>query len=280
MATTDESQNLCAATVAVITLPQFWIESPALWLTQVEAKFAISRITANTTKYFYLVEALPPQVALQVADVLNGPTSSASYDALRNAILTRLEPSSSSRLQRFLQPEAMGDRTPSQYLRYLLHLLGDKAASTDPDIIKEVFLSRLPKNVRFGLAASLDSSVETLATIADRMMAVPALDLGASFTRACPSWKDDREAELYHLREEIAHLRRELAQKTSQTLDHSPTNHPQPDLSSGGSQLPPSDLSHTTPKTSLCFYHQRFGITARHCNQPCSWHSENHQARR
>ena len=66
-------------------------------------------------------------------------------------------------------------------------LLGEKATTTDGSIIKELFMQRLPTNVRMVLAASSDKdSLEELATLADRVMEV-ALPSIATVTGASQS---------------------------------------------------------------------------------------------
>lgn len=265
---------------ASLTLPTFWTESPDLWITQVEAKFSISRITSPIAKYLHLVAALHPQVALQVADVLNTPVTPGSYDTLKDAILSRLMPSPEEQLQRFLEPEEMGDRTPSQYLRYLMHLLGTKAATTDPEIIKQVFLKRLPVSVRFSLAVCSDSPLDTLVKIADRMMAVSFLEVNPSVRRPVLPTTPDRDTELQRLREEVTQLRWQLAEHSSRNSQQSPAE--------GRNICPPGDNVHRHSSAlrpgitinETCFYHQRFGSAARKCIQPCSSHQENSQARR
>lgn len=63
--------------IAAVTpkLPAFWAERPNLWFIQVEANFAVSRVTEELTKYNYVVAALPPEIAVLVEDVLSQPPS-------------------------------------------------------------------------------------------------------------------------------------------------------------------------------------------------------------
>ena len=52
-------------------------------------------------------------------------------------------------------------------------LLGDKASSTDSSFLRELFLQRLPANVRMVLAATPDiTSLEELAQLADQVVEV------------------------------------------------------------------------------------------------------------
>ena len=50
-------------------------------------------------------------------------------------------------------------------------LLGDKASTTDSTFLRELFLQRLPANVRMVLASTAEpASLEQLATLADKIM--------------------------------------------------------------------------------------------------------------
>lgn len=110
--------------IATITLLKFWMESPDFWLTEVETKFFIPRITSPITKYFHLVAALPAEFGHQVADTLNTTTGPLFYDTLKHAIVSRLNPPLSTQLRIFLHPEEMRDSTPFHYLRCLVRHLG------------------------------------------------------------------------------------------------------------------------------------------------------------
>lgn len=123
-------------------------------------------------KYLRLIAALPLQVAVHIEDILSTPITTRSYNALKDGIMSHLIPSPTEQLRCFLELEEMGDRMPSQYLWYLMHLFGTEAATTDPEIIIQGVLKCLPVSVHFGLAACLDSPLDTLARVANRMMAV------------------------------------------------------------------------------------------------------------
>lgn len=280
MATNDihEAPAVVAA-AAPLTLPRFWIENPTLWFAQVEAKFALSRVTSPTTKYFHLLEALPPQVATEVQDILTTPVTATSFDALKSALLTRLVPSESACLQRFLAPEDIGDRTPSQYLRYLQRLLGTKAANIDEALVKELFLQRLPSNVRFALAGWHDFPLTKIADIADRLMSTVAPSINATSSRLMDvGARDDL---LLRLSADVAEMKRQLA-SCALSVDRSPTPSVRPrEFRRSLDHLnSPPFMSHQANFGGWCYYHRRFGSQARKCAEPCTWQAGNHAARR
>ena len=41
-----------------LNLPPFWAAESHIWLAQAEAQFALSKIVADETKYFYILSAL------------------------------------------------------------------------------------------------------------------------------------------------------------------------------------------------------------------------------
>ena len=70
---TDEASAAAAANAVSLKLPPFWTSQPQVWFQQAEAQFTIHSITANDTKYAYVVAALDQDTASRLLDLLRTP---------------------------------------------------------------------------------------------------------------------------------------------------------------------------------------------------------------
>ena len=133
-----------AGTVSAVSLKL--PSDPDSWFAQVEAQFNTRRITAQKTKYEYVVASLSPEFATQVRDIILRVPDALPYDTLiaRTALPTE------HRLQQLFQSTELGDQRPAQLL------------------LKELFLQRLPANVRMVLASSREGkTLDKIAQLAD-----------------------------------------------------------------------------------------------------------------
>ena len=201
---TEETAPSTAAThiTAVnIKLPSFWPFNPHVWFAQVEAQFTTRGITQQRTKFDYIVASLTPEYATEVRDLILTPPTEAPYDTLKQQLIQRTAASEHRRLQQLFNAEELGDRKPTQLLRRVQQLLGDKAGAMDSSL-RELFLQRLPANVRMVLASSPDTSnLENLAQLADKVVEVAAPSIS---TVSAPHLSDEVE----RLHAEVASLRR------------------------------------------------------------------------
>ena len=170
MVTQDTTRNMTVAPVS-LKLPPFWQQDPEVWFAQVEAQFDTRSITVERTKFDYVVASLSTEIATEVRDLILSPPDENPYTVLKQQLIGRTAASEQRRLQQLFNAEERGDRKPTQLLRRMHQLLGDKASTTDSTFLRELFLQRLPANVRMVLASTPEpTSLDQLATLADKIM--------------------------------------------------------------------------------------------------------------
>ena len=249
-----------------IKLPPFWPKDPELWFAQIESQFATRRITTSRTKFDHVVSSLSPEFATEVRDLLLHPPEETPYEVLKAELTKRTSASEQRRIQELLSAEELGDRTPSQVLRRIQQLLGNMAGTVDPTLLRELFLQRLPSNVRMVITPSAGAlNLDQLAQLADRIVeASPTPTIAATNTTA-------------QLTDQVSELTRRLEDLSTQ-MSKAVSSFRRPRSRSPGPRR--RRRSHTpVADDNLCWYHRRFGDDAKKCQPPCQ-KSGNGQASR
>ena len=171
----DDPPNTGRASAVQIKLPPFWPADPLIWFAQVEAQFTTRGITAQKTKFEYVVASLAPEFATEIRDLIFQPHDTTPYNNLKEQLIKQTGASEQWRLQQLFNTEELGDRKSSQLLHRMQQLLGDKANTTDRAFMRELFLQRLPSNVQMVLASMPDTeNITELAQLTDKVMEVAA----------------------------------------------------------------------------------------------------------
>ena len=247
-----------------IKLPPFWPSDPEVWFAQVDAHFTTRRVTSQKAKFDYVIASLTPAVATEVRDLILRPPSDHPYDTLREQLTRRTAASEQRKLQQLFTSEELGDRKPTQLLRRMQQLLGDRPGIADGSFLRELFLQRLPANVRMVLASTPDTtSLEDLAELADKIVEVATPAIAAVATSSLTT-------EVEHLRKEVTRLQQQLESLTTRGRPRS-RSHTSPHRS----HTPPARTFSPAPapsptESSLCWYHRKYGDQAHKCRPPCS----------
>lgn len=254
-----------------LRLPRFWPADPQIWFAQVESQFATARVTSQTQKFHHVIATLPPDIAAEIRDLVLTPPAVTPYDTLKAELIHRTTSSEQRRLQQLLTSEELGDRKPTQLLRRLQQLLGEKAPTFDVALLRELFLQRLPTSVRMVLAAAAGLNIEDLAKLADSVMevAVPSIaqvqnQSGLSLPTTPPVGAVTPACDVNDLREEF---HREIGRLSTQiaALTHRTSAGQRPRSSSRQSRP-----RHPSPSRGTCWYHRTFGTKAKKCVPPCT----------
>ncbi|XP_017494443.1 PREDICTED: uncharacterized protein LOC108382587 [Rhagoletis zephyria] len=105
-----DRSEICATSVK---LPQFWSNCPEAWFVHAEMQFATKGISRDSTKYEFVITALPQEVIANVLDVIQ-----------KKVLIDRHSLSEQRRLTKILSDTEIGDRRPSEYYRTLESVSG------------------------------------------------------------------------------------------------------------------------------------------------------------
>ncbi|CAE1313512.1 unnamed protein product [Acanthosepion pharaonis] len=156
-----------AHTEAAITvnLPAYNNVNVQVWFTQLTAIFNAKRISSQTSRYAYVVEKLPAEVAIDASDLLDEMPSDKPYDTLKEAILYKTGQSEEQRLRDLFNNLSLGQSKPSQLLRKMRVLLGSNTMSDT--VLRQLWLDKLHVNT-IQILASLPEEIE-LQKLADKI---------------------------------------------------------------------------------------------------------------
>ena len=187
-------------------------------------------------------------LSTEIRDLILRPPDENPYDKVKEQLIKRTAASEQRRLQQLFSTEELGDHK-------LRQLAGDTLGLPDGTFLRELFLQRLPANVRMVLASTRDGSSQT------KLLKLP-------FRLPYPMCRHRYKHPKYNnCEQKLPALLRLRKHRRSQSNSFSRRR----SLSPAGQPRPPSENS------DLCWYHYKFGDFALKCKPPCS-KSRNDQA--
>lgn len=243
-----------------------------VWFAQLESHFLANNVSEQT-KLHILFSAFPASLTPVIKDLITDTPINSTYESIKWEVLLQTSVSAERRFQTLVHDELLGDRMPTELLCRMRELAEDVPA--DSALIKQLFISRLPSQVKAILAPMVEKqSVDTIAALADRVMefsrgpttaAIPQPQAEV-FTHAAATGNASRDATSLAILDAIERLTKEV-KKLNATRAPSPRHRYR-----GRSPSPHRRCQSNMP--GLCFYHSRFGAEAQRCTMPCSFSNQ------
>lgn len=250
-----------------VRVPPFWQDDPGLWFAQIDSQFVLAGITQDITKFHTVTGALDQCYAAAVRDIIINPPAEGKYDRLKSELIRRFSPSLEARLEQLLQHEEMGDRSPSQFLSHMRVLGG---TSVSDNVLRVLWLGRLPQRMHDILAASAPDNLEALAVIADRIY-----ESATNLSRVAEVNDSDN---LTSCQEQIEKLTRQVAALSTERSATTPRTRSANQQQAKSSAV--RDAGQSTPEDEMCWFHRTFGENARRCRPPCNFPKKNYNGSR
>lgn len=238
--------------VNTVKLPPFWHDDPQSFFAMAELKFALHKVTSDTSKFQLVASNFDAKLVSLCRDLILDPPERDKYSTLKRRILSALSPSQESNIRRLLHGQPLGSEKPTVYLQQLRNMATDQVGEA---LLRTLFLEQMPEDIRRVLVIGAEATLDQLAAQADKMleMSRPALHQMSSQrgmqyeNQSAEPW----QAVMNRLDKLEASVKQQRARSSSRGRNHSHYRSPS--------------------SAQYCFYHIRFGELARKCREPCNW---------
>ena len=138
-----------------LKLPAFWTSQLDVWFAQAEAQFSLRGVSADETKYYYVIATTTTLPANGNASFGPHQPTDDKYATLKDRLISTFGLSQHERASRLLHFRPLGDSKPSTLMDEMLGLLGDHPPCL---LFEQLFLERLPEDIRIQLVDSKTAS--------------------------------------------------------------------------------------------------------------------------
>ena len=261
--TSDSDVLLAAAAAREVKLPTFCAAEAVSWFQRAEIQFRIKQVRSHTRMADHVLAALPQDVFVFLSDWLAEQGDSVDYDQLKRRLLQEFVATPEQRANKLLalSRQPLGDLRASTAFREMRALTrmpqGDGTTQT-LDLLRVLWLQRLPSDVRRGITEFSELSDDELVKLADALQEADRGASSRSAMAATDAGAPQPPEEPYD--EDVAAAAPSQPRRWSQTTQR---------------RLPPRQPPRGTPPRKaaqgLCYFHSQFGHDARNCRLPCSW---------
>lgn len=256
-----------------VKLAPFWAHSPTIWFVQAEAQFSLARVTADQSKYNYVVSSLPQDIAESIADLLQDPPTTNIYDKLKQTLIERNSLSLERRIKKIISDEEMGDKKPSEFYRSLKNLAGTTGTIGD-ELIKKLWFQRIPHVINIALIPLKDGALNKLLEVADQVWEALSTSNISSVSESStsnlnkiPIVNTESDKRYERLEQEISELKQMVSNMASNRSRTPNRNNSRYRSNSFRNRSYSRERSNSRGR--LCYYHFKFGELARKCTLPC-----------
>lgn len=177
------------------------------------------------------------------------------YETLKKKIIQEFSDSEQTKITKLLRDIPFGDRKPSA----LLSEMRAKSANTQitDKLLGQLWIRNLPETIRAILSVSTDYSLDVQSAQADKVQESMNNGLLSNQGIDAISFKSGN-SKITDLENQIATLKTEinaLKQNRSRSRNRNRTPGPR----------------NQSKQREICWYHTKFGIDAKKCNQPCNF---------
>ena len=274
---------------------------PELWTSLVEMAFDAYEVKEENKKVFLTIAALPVAMQSAARDYLVN-NESKDFAHLKEFIIKSTAIPDQVRMKKLLSDTPIGDKKPSEYLRYLRELSG-RNLERDSPLLKSIFMEKIPSEISVVLELFVDEDLDRIASMADRMQA--RLQLPGTSTIAAMSAGQDInvrskiEFDSEQISSSINSLKLEATSNQESLKSAVTFIHQQLQMLSANFNTSISSLQqqitalsaqvhkglkrnyrersdsarHRTGEndSQTCYFHRKFGNRAHKCIAPCSW---------
>lgn len=253
-----QPNNNAAINHVRIRVPPFWKQDPQLWFLQLEAQFANSNIVTDLTKFNTIVGNVESDILSSVSDIIRNPPAINCYETIKTRLIAQFQISDNSKLKNLLHNLTLGDLRPSDLLRKMRDLSCGKVGD---DLLKTLWLQRLPNNIQSVLACSADA-LPALATMADKIFETSE-DPSNQGISSVSEQNNDLVNVIYDLRDKIEVLQNKFHESKPRNRSRKPNR----TRSTKRSSVSPK----YTVNQDYCWYHNKHQHRAKKCIPPCSF---------